>query len=824
MGYRKRNSRVLMGRGIFISILLVLHSIITIAQTEFSIHGTVNDSLVSGEQVNGVVIIRELKSMSLIENNAYNLEGLKPGKYILVFEAWNYAKKEVTVQVTDRNIRLDVLVSNPVEELEMVRVTVKRSFDSNKMPDVKGVAIFASKKTEVLIPTPMSTNLAVNIPRQLFKSVPGLNVWESDAGGLQLGIGARGLNPNRTSNFNTRQNGYDISADALGYPESYYTPPSEAIKQIEVIRGAASLQYGPQFGGMLNFVLDDGPDDIKLRLKGSVSVGSFKYYQTYNHVTMNHGKWKFNANFQYKKGNGFRPNSGFDQKTFIAMVSREISKKIKVSAEITSMNYLAQQPGGLMDYQFKQDPSQSLRSRNWFKVKWNLFSVDLDYRITSKLRYNSKVWALNADRYSVGELGKINRPDPMLERDLIRGSYRNVGWENRLLYRYKIKNQRSVLSWGTRSYFGFTFNQQGKASDGIDAEFEYLDPDTPGVSEYRFPGLNHAFYAENLFHLSSRWSITPGVRLEYIRTAAKGYYINQVWSGDELIFSKDYQVYRVRKRSFPLFGIGSSYRIKEHHELYGNASENYRSISFSDLSISNPNLFVDSVLRDETGYNIDLGMRGVFGKNVVRYDIGLFYLQYNNRIGVTEKTLINNGISSLVSYRTNIGMAVTRGLEGYIEWNLLSGLQNVDSFCKNITLFLNGSIMDGKYVSGQKEYVGNRLEFVPEINIKAGLMVCYRNIFLSYQMSYTSEQYSDATNANLVSDATRGIIPSFWIQDVNAGYEFKSLTIKVSVNNLLNSSYFTRRALSYPGPGIIPSEPRTVYSTLIYNLRSRDKK
>jgi Fe(3+) dicitrate transport protein len=34
---------------------------------------------------------------------------------------------------------------------------------------------------------------------------------------VQLGLGGRGLSPNRNSNFNTRQNGYDTAAaDALG--------------------------------------------------------------------------------------------------------------------------------------------------------------------------------------------------------------------------------------------------------------------------------------------------------------------------------------------------------------------------------------------------------------------------------------------------------------------------------------------------------------------------------------------------------------------------------------------------------------------------------
>ena len=79
-------------------------------------------------------------------------------------------------------------------------------------------------------------NLASNNARQIFSQVAGLNIFQNDDAGLQLNIGGRGLDPNRTSNFNTRQNGYDISADVLGYPESYYTPAAEALKEIQVIQ------------------------------------------------------------------------------------------------------------------------------------------------------------------------------------------------------------------------------------------------------------------------------------------------------------------------------------------------------------------------------------------------------------------------------------------------------------------------------------------------------------------------------------------------------------------------------------------------------------
>ena len=77
----------------------------------------------------------------------------------------------------------------------------------------------------------------------------------SDPRGIQIGIAASGLSPNISWEFNVRQNGYDIAADPFGYPEAYYNPQMQAIQRIEIIRGQGALQYGPQFGGMVNYIL-----------------------------------------------------------------------------------------------------------------------------------------------------------------------------------------------------------------------------------------------------------------------------------------------------------------------------------------------------------------------------------------------------------------------------------------------------------------------------------------------------------------------------------------------------------------------------------------
>ena len=50
--------------------------------------------------------------------------------------------------------------------------------------------------------------------------------------------------------------------------------------------------------------------------------------------------------------------------------------------------------------------------------------------------------------------------------------------------------------------------------------------------------------------------------------------------------------------------------------------------------------------------------------------------------------------------------------------------------------------------------------------------------------------------------------------DLSISYYFKNFTFESGINNLLNEKYFTRRATGYPGPGIIPSSPRTFYLTV----------
>ncbi|MEZ4921457.1 MAG: carboxypeptidase regulatory-like domain-containing protein, partial [Saprospiraceae bacterium] len=173
----------------------------------------------------------------------FDVEFLPVDKQELIFIAPGYDTLCVTLSIPlGTTAQLDFFLFGKDLVLNEVQVSGQRdgTFELQRLRNVENMAIYASKKSERIQLESVVANLATNNARQIYKDIPGLNIWENDGAGLQLSIGARGLDPNRTSNFNTRQNGYDISADALGYPESYYTPPSQALQRIEIVRGAAS--------------------------------------------------------------------------------------------------------------------------------------------------------------------------------------------------------------------------------------------------------------------------------------------------------------------------------------------------------------------------------------------------------------------------------------------------------------------------------------------------------------------------------------------------------------------------------------------------------
>ena len=712
---------------------------------------------------------------------------------------------------------LNKMIQN-LDEVEVIARNTK-IFTLKRLADYKGTSIYAGKKNEVVLVQESLANLASNNARQIYAQVPGLNIYQNDDAGLQLNIGGRGLDPNRSSNFNTRQNGYDISADVLGYPESYYTPASEALGQVQIIRGAASLQYGTQFGGLVNFIIPSPDNEQPPVFRFRNTLGSNNLYTNFTNLSGKKDKLSYNTFYNFKKGSGFRENSDFQSNNFFINLSYDLNQKSKISFEITYFNYLCQQAGGLNDKMFEENPFQSNRSRNWFDVDWLLYNILYENRLSEKTNFSFSFFGLDASRKALGfRVNRVDQPDALGVRDLYVGDFNNFGFETRLLSEYTLFNKKSIFLLGLKYYNANNTSRQGPGSSNFNADFNFYDSEFPyytNQSNYSYPNLNIAFFGENILKISEKISFTPGFRLEYINTKSNGYYrrIN-LDNAFNVIADNTFLENRENERLFALLGIGFSFKKSKSLEFYSNLSQNYRSVTFADISIINPAFAIDSEISDESGFTFDIGLRGNFN-NFFNYDFSFFVLNYDNRIGFIQKAFEDGNVKA---YRTNTGKAVIYGLEGTADLNLQSIFNQPSKY--NFTFFTNFSFISSKYTDSNEPGVkGNKVEFVPEINIKTGVKFGFKNFTSYLQYSYLSEQFSDSSNAissNL--SGVIGMIPEYDIMDFSVAYKLKKFKIELGANNLLNNFYFTRRATGYPGPGIIPSPPRNYYLTIQYKL------
>lgn len=776
----------------------------------------------NGGRLASVEIYNKTSGAKYLSNSKgeFSIEFDKSGDFELVFYKENYSVLEKTISTSDKNI---TIILDKVTNLSEVVINKQKEkiFALNRLKDIEETAIYAGKKTEVISLNKLTANKAINNARQIFAQVVGLTINESSDGGLQLSIGGRGLDPNRTSNFNTRQNGYDISADVLGYPESYYATPTEALEEIQVVRGAASLQYGTQFGGLVNFKLKT-PSKKTFEFTTRNTIGSYGLFTNFTSLSGTKDKFSYYTFYNYKQGNGFRPNSEFESKNYFGNLNYQFSDKTSLHFDYTHFDYLAQQAGGLTDVMFNKNPTQSNRTRNWFAVNWNLFALRLKHKFNVNADFSLQLFGLDASRKAVGyRSNRVSNPDVLgTERDLIIGEFVNWGAEARFLKRYKIKNNTSAFLIGAKYYQSKNSGIQGPGSSGSDANFNLATNEFPyyqNQSNYTYPNLNVSVFGENIFKITPNFSVTPGFRFEKIKTQAEGSYrkINLDLAGNVILDETKFEN-NIKDRNFVLLGVGLSYKPQNRIEFYGNISQNYRSVTFNDIRTVSPSQVIDENITDEKGYTSDIGIRGQIGDKVT-FDASVYGLYYDDKIGEYE-TRNPNGSAAIVRYRDNIGTAVTYGFETMFDWSLnRTFFKQNDNFVWNV--FSNIAITNSEYLKSDAPNIeGNKVEFVPLYNIKTGTGIGYKNFISSVQFTYLSSQFTDANNSITdKNDNTYGIfgqIPSYYVADFSTSYKWKNWKLEAGITNFTNNSYFTRRATGYPGPGIIPSDTRTFYTTL----------
>jgi Fe(3+) dicitrate transport protein len=679
---------------------------------------------------------------------------------------------------------------------------------ARQLPPVHDMNVYAGKKTISIKPDGNRANLAGNVSRMAFAQIPGLNIWDMDGAGTQVNIGSRGTDSHRSIEMNMRQNGYNTNSDMFGYPEDHYTPPMQAIDEIQFVRGAASLQFGPQFGGMMNYVMKSGDSTKPLSLESEQTGGSNGFFNSFNAVGGTAGKLSYYAYFDNRHGNGWRPNSSFDYHAYYGSIKYQFNPKGSLRFEFSRMDYVQQIAGGLTDEQFKENAEQSFRARNYFNPEINVPAAIFHYDLSVNTKLEVTANVLAGQRNSVQFINTSNIRDTINAalgtfnpRQVDRDYYSGFTSEARLLHQFSIGKMTSTLSGGLRFSSEKTKRRQ-KGVGTIASDFD-LQLVKPYGIDLGLRSRNYAIFAEDVLSITDRFSVTPGVRYEVIKSYLDG-----------VINNATFPVHYRGNRTFPLFGAGLQYQTGRNNEVYVNISQAYRPYLYASITPADQLGIIDPDLKDSKGYDVDLGYRGSIG-NIFHYDVNAFYVYYGDRAG---QLTLKNPDSTTYLYTTNIGDCAAKGIETYFDvslWKLFHGANDL----VDIRLFNSLSFTHARYTSGQISNAGknvslkgNWAEGTPEWIERSGLQVYYHSVSAALQYSYSGKSFSDANNTAFNPTGATGVVPAYHVCDVSvSGYILKKYHVSGGINNLGNAKYFTRRINMYPGPGILPADGRTFY-------------
>ena len=673
------------------------------------------------------------------------------------------------------------------------------------LPDRLGAMLLVGKRSEAVLVDSVGANTAQNVARQVLGRVPGLTVAETEGGGFPSnGIALRGLNPSQSVEMNVRQNGVIIAADPYGYPETYYSPPMEAVERIEIVRGSGALQFGPQLGGVVNYIMRRSAPGRPLAIDAQHTTGSFGLANSYVALGGDAGRWRWFSYAQRHLDDGWRPNADNRQTSGYASVEVTLSPTLTAAANYSLLRNRIHMPGGLSDAQFDGGAGarRSFRARNWLTSPWNVASVSLDWRPVKAVRVQSVTSVLGSSRSLVwrnedGGPGALDEIDPatgeLVPREVEREGFRNATEELRLLADYTLLGARSSLATGVR-WFNGTMHRQGGGEGTTGSDFDLGL--AGGTYEYdiRFANANVAAWAENAIHLGDRLTVLPGLRLETLSSRADGY--------TDTTFSP-----QSKRRTVPLMGFGASFITSATTGLYANATQAYRPIDYSSLTPVGSVSRIDPSLRDTRAVNADLGWRGTLADDRIRFDVGVFRLAVDGRIGLVSRT---DSAGTTFTERTNVANSVHQGLESYVELTPVAIGGEDGAPRRSVTVFNSLALIDARYTSG--EFDGRRVEYAPRTVERAGLTLASGPLGMTLLGSHVGSAYGDANNTIRSDDAVVGRIPAYtvldWSGTVRVGDRWR---IQAGLNNLADRKYFTRRTDEYPGPGIIPAIGRSGY-------------
>jgi len=657
-----------------------------------------------------------------------------------------------------------------------------------------------------------STTLARLKPtgtQEALERIAGVQGFADDGfGNSRLNIGIRGLPPRRAARALILEDGVPIAPALYIYPLMYYNPPTERIHEIEVIKGAAALEHGPQtMGGVVNYITSRPRRTFGG--KAQVTGGQNGYGSAYAEV----GGWGTETlhpevQLLYKRGDGYRDNNAFEQynATFklnwVAGPRDVVYLKFNANHEDAQATYT-----GLTEYSYKTDPNFNPKKDDQFIIdRYSLDVIhtrDLGYGTRTTKFYGSifkRDWWRENDifvtkqnwaNYQNGTDTLIPVTLPQSFQELVRvgngkNNYGNLrefytlGWDNGWDLYHRVAGYEATLSLGARVHWERFEDARaiGNAPDARSGSF--FNPadssilPTAGRQNYETTSLSLYAAEEVAF---GRLTVKPGVRVELFEQERV-----DLLRGSRLVDHSEYVI---------LPGVGANYELTREVNLFGGIHRGYTPPSTSTLNFLFGGADEGLDLRSEKSWNSELGARAAY--DLFSAEVAGFHLYIEDMVAPANGTNFKN-----------LGTLQTYGVEASGSLRASRALAYLPDVHVAYT-WMGSEVMDGVVSSSQTAggldtIDGNRLPYAPEHTVVLGLSRDFAfGLSLSGNAKYVSWVYTDYENLTQTNNrGDIGPIDGYVVYDASASYTRGRYTVFMSGKNLLDNVYVSSRMHSSP--------------------------
>jgi Fe(3+) dicitrate transport protein len=635
--------------------------------------------------------------------------------------------------------------------LPTIEVVGQQEGDVAKQPGAVGVVT----AEQMALSQPKSTEEAL-------QQVTGVVIKPEEESAIVANIGIRGLS---AADYKTLilEDGVPVAPGLFVGNGRYYNPRITRMEGIDVLKGAASLRYGPStIGGVINYRTKQPQDGLAL----STRVGSFNTLESTVEVggSTHSNDAVFGAVITEAHSDGFM-DKGYHMSDVMIKSGLAIDDNQWLSLKFTHYENDANiSYRGLFLDAYNNRETDNPAPDDYFLTQRESFDINHEWEISDNLRLNTLLfWSeMYRDYWRYG----VNAADSVAQgrwvySDSLNGGNRDftrVGVDSRLQIHHGLFGIDNEAEIGLRLMTEEMLDQNVAATRAT--------PRTGTLTTDRIDSADSlALYTQNRFMLNEQLAITPGLRMEKYQQKREDLRV----AGDNTADTDNTEW---------MPGVGATYQMNPQLQWFGGVYKAF-SPALNGDALSG---LQDQQLEAERSVNMEVGVRGSNAR--LNYELAAFRMDFDNQI------IPANSNSDFQN--TNGGETLHQGLEAALGLELGGGFR----LNTNTTYVPDAEFVGDRLDSNGNVDIpdGNRVTYTPEWVANVSLEHTCGALRTALSAHYVGSQFTDPDNTTTIAENTTGFftgeLDEYTTFNLNALYAVTpDFNVSASVKNLTDEHY-----------------------------------